>query len=122
MAASFLRPSTFGEQDHKYAKERLSSYGRPAKLAALWLLDVRELRKINQLISHGSDATVVAYKDSQTSAVGMVAVAVCLCVVDTIFLGIRMLITWRVGSCMVSLPASSIACEAAGLLPARGHN
>jgi hypothetical protein len=81
MAASFLRPSTFGEQDHKYAKDRFSSYGRPAKLAALWLLDVRELRKINQLITHGSDATVMAYKDSQTSAVGMVAVAVCIRIV-----------------------------------------
>lgn len=76
MAASFLRPSTFGTQDHNYAKDRFSSYGRPAKLAALWLVDVREMRKINQLILRGSDATVMAYKGSQTSAVGMVAVAV----------------------------------------------
>lgn len=78
MAASFLRPSTFGAKDHDYLKSRFSNYGRPIQLAALWLLDVRELRKINQLILHGSDKMIMSFKESQTSAVGMVAVAVCL--------------------------------------------
>jgi hypothetical protein len=77
MAASFLRPSTFGSQDHAYLRARFSSYSRPLQLAALWLLDVREMRKIEQLILHGSDATVMSFKDTQNGAVGMVAVAVC---------------------------------------------
>ncbi len=76
MAASFLRPSRPDTKDHDYLKSRLSNYGRPIQLAALWLLDVRELRKINQLILHGSDKTVMSFRESQTSAVGMVAVAV----------------------------------------------
>ena len=76
MAASFLRPATFGTQDHNYLERRFSSYGRPAKLAALWLLDVRELRNINELILRGGDETVMAFKESQTAAVGMTAVAV----------------------------------------------
>ncbi|ERF69858.1 hypothetical protein EPUS_05400 [Endocarpon pusillum Z07020] len=75
MAASFLRPSTFGPKDEDYLKSRFSNYGRPVQLAALWLLDVQELRKINELIIHGSDKTVMSFKESQTSAVGMVAVA-----------------------------------------------
>lgn len=78
MAASFLRPSTFGTKDDNYLRNRFSNHGRPIQLVALWLLDVRELRKINQLILHGSDKTVMSFKESQTSAVGMVAVAVCL--------------------------------------------
>lgn len=76
MAASFLRPSNFGTQDHKYLTSRFSSYPRPARLAALWLLDMREMRKIEQLILHGSDETVMAFKGSQIGAVGMTAVAV----------------------------------------------
>ncbi len=76
MAASFLRPSTLGTRDHNYLRTRFSSYGRPAQFAALWLLDVREMRKIEQLIVQGSDDTVMAFKGSQTSAVGMTAVAV----------------------------------------------
>lgn len=85
MAASFLRPSTFGTKDDDYLKSRFSNYGRPIQLAALWLLDVRELRKINQLILHGSDKTVMSFKESQTSAVGMVAVAVCLDFIQRFF-------------------------------------
>jgi hypothetical protein len=120
MAASFLRPSTFGKQDHKYAKDRFSGYGRPAELAALWLLDVRELHKINQLISHGSDATVMAYKESQTSAVGMVAVAVCLRVVHDIFLCVCMLITRRVEN-VIGLTTGILNCSwIAGLFACTG--
>jgi hypothetical protein len=85
MAASFLRPSTFGTKDDDYLKSRFSKYGRPVQLAALWLLDVRELRKINQLVINGSDKTVMSFKESQTSAVGMVAVAVCLDFIRRIF-------------------------------------
>ncbi|KAF7504575.1 hypothetical protein GJ744_002070 [Endocarpon pusillum] len=75
MAASFLRPSTFDTEDDDYVRSRFSNYGRPIQLAALRLLDVRQLRTINQLIQHGSDKRVMSYKEGQTSAVGMVAVA-----------------------------------------------
>jgi hypothetical protein len=78
MAASFLRPSTFGSQDHDYLKHRFSKYGRPQQFAALLLLDVREMRRIDQGILHGNDETVMAFKDSQLDAVGMTAVAVCI--------------------------------------------
>jgi hypothetical protein len=78
MAASFLRPSTFGTQDHQYLNQRFSNLGWPVKLAALWLLDLREMRKIEQVILHGNDETVMAFKGSQIGAVGMTAVAVCI--------------------------------------------
>jgi hypothetical protein len=78
MAASFLRPSTFGPQDQRYLKDRFKTYGTVGKLAASWLLDVREMRKIEQLILHGNDDTVMAFKSSQIGAVGMTAVAVCI--------------------------------------------
>jgi hypothetical protein len=76
MAASFLRPSTFGTPDHQYLKKRFSNHSWPVKLAAQWLLDLREMRKIEQFILHGDDETVMAFKSSQISAVGMTAVAV----------------------------------------------
>jgi hypothetical protein len=78
MAASFLRPSTFGTQDHDYLENRFGKYGKPGKLAVSWIVDVREMRRINQLILHSSDDTVMAYKSSQVGAVGMTAVAVCM--------------------------------------------
>jgi hypothetical protein len=77
MAASLLRLSAFGTQDQTYLKHRFSSYSGPAKLAAMWLLDVREMRKVEQLILHGDDETVMAFKRSQIEAVGMTAVSVC---------------------------------------------
>lgn len=76
MAASFLRPSTFGAQDNSYLTARFPNQGWPAKLAAKWLLDLREMRKIEQFILHGDDETVMAFKSSQIGAVGMTAVAV----------------------------------------------
>ena len=76
MAASFLRPSTFRAQDDRYLNARFSKQGWPVKLAAKWLLDLREMRKIEQFILHGDDETVMAFKSSQIGAVGMTAVAV----------------------------------------------
>ena len=77
MAASFLRPSTYGPPDRQYLNQRFEGQGRVVKLVAWLLLDIREMRKMQQNVLGGDDQTVMGFKDSQTTAVGMTAVAVC---------------------------------------------
>lgn len=82
--------SSFRIKDHFYLQQRFSQHGRLAQWAALWLLDMREMRKIEQLVLHGDDETVMAFKTSQIGAVGMTAVSVCTTI---FFIGI-LLFTW----------------------------
>lgn len=76
MAASFLRPSTFRAQDQEYLRKRFVRHARVGQWAASWLLDVREMRTIEQTILQGNEERVMAFKTGQTAAVGMTAVAV----------------------------------------------
>jgi hypothetical protein len=60
-------------QHHTYAVDRFGEHYR----WRLWLLlDIEELAMIEQLINHGPDGAVVAYKNNQLEAFRMVAIIV----------------------------------------------
>jgi hypothetical protein len=77
MATSFLLPSSLDARDERYLQNRFRRHSAALRTVIRWVLDVKEMRKIEQRVLCGRDKTVMAFKSSQIEAVGMTAVAVC---------------------------------------------
>ena len=66
---------TLDRQDRQYARRRFRGPVRTS-LASM-ILNIREMRKLEEQVLEGSDETVMAFKSSHLNNVGIVAVAVC---------------------------------------------
>lgn len=58
-----------------YAEER---FGPSYKWRIGLLIDIKELKVLEDLINHGDDRTIAAFRESQVSVSGMIAIVVCL--------------------------------------------